>query len=139
MADNSYLPQTGDDLDLVTFAMEQQPSHTYKLDINRGRVKGTTEDADALLQAVYLILSVERYQYPIYSYDYGVELVDLIGQPKDYIMSEVKRRITEALTQDDRINSVDNWEFESAKKSLTITFTVHSIYGDIETKKEVAI
>lgn len=139
MADNSYLPQTGDDLDLVTFAMEQQPSHTYKLDINRWRVKGTTEDADALLQAVYLILSVERYQYPIYSYDYGVELVDLIGQPKDYVMSEVKRRITEALTQDDRINSVDNWEFESAKKSLTITFTVHSIYGDIETKKEVAI
>ena len=31
MADNSYLPQTGDDLDLIEFAMEQQPSHTYKL------------------------------------------------------------------------------------------------------------
>lgn len=64
MADNSYLPQTGDDLDLVEFAMEQQPSHTYKLDISRGRVKGTTDDADALLQAVYLILSVERLQIP---------------------------------------------------------------------------
>ncbi len=139
MADNSYLPQTGDDLDLIEFAMEQQPSHTYKLDISRGRVKGTTDDADALLQAVYLILSVERYQYPIYSYNYGVELVDLIGQPKDFVMSEVKRRVTEALTQDDRINSVDSWEFESTKKSLIVTFTVHSIYGDIETKKEVDV
>ena len=139
MAENSYLPQTGDDLDLIEFAMEQQPSHTYKLDIDRGRVKGTTEDADALLQAEYLILSVERYQYPIYSYNYGVELVDLIGQPKDFVMSEVKRRITEALTQDDRINSVDSWEFENTKKSLIVTFTVHTIYGDIETKKEVDV
>ncbi len=139
MADNSYLPQTGDDLDLVEFAMEEQPSHTYKLDISKGRVKGTTEDADALLQAVYLILSVERYQYPIYSYDYGVEMADLIGQPKDYVMSEVKRRITEALTQDDRINSVDGWEFESTKKALVVTFTVHTIYGDIETTKEVDV
>ena len=139
MAENPYLPQTGDDLDLIEFAMEQQPSHTYKLDIDRGRVKGTTEDADALLQAVYLILSVERYQYPIYSYNYGVELVDLIGQPKDFVMSEVKRRITEALTQDDRINSVDGWAFENTKKSLVVTFAVHTIYGDIETKKEVDV
>ena len=66
-------------------------------------------------------------------------LVDLIGQPKDFVMSEVKRRITEALTQDDRINSVDGWEFESTKKALIVTFTVHSIYGDIETKKEVDV
>ena len=139
MADNSFLPQTGDDLDLIEFAMEQQPSHTYKLDISRGRVEGITEDADALLQAVYLILSVERYQYPIYSYHYGVELVDLIGQPKDFVMSEVKRRITEALTQDDRINSVDSWEFESTKEAVIVTFTVHSSYGDIEAKKEVDV
>lgn len=137
MADNSYLPQTGEDL--ATFAIEQQPSYTYKLDIRRGRVKGTTEDMDALLQAIYFILSVERYQYQIYSYDYGIELVDLIGQPKDYVMSEVKRRITEALTQDDRINSVDNWEFESTQKALIVNFTVHSIYGDIDTTKEVDV
>ena len=139
MADNSYLPQTGDDLDLVEFAIEQQPNRTYKLDISRGRVKGVTEGADALLQAVYLILSVERYQYPIYSYNYGVELADLIGRPKDFVMSEAKRRITEALTQDDRISSVDGWKFENTPKSLVVTFTVHSIYGDIETKKEVDV
>ena len=139
MADNSYLPQTGDDLDLIGFAMEQQPSQTYKLDISRGRVKGVTADADALLQAVYLILSVERYQYPIYSYNYGVELLDLIGRPKDFVMSEAKRRITEALTQDDRITSVSDWKFESTPKSLIATFTVHSIYGAIETKKEVDV
>lgn len=139
MAEMQFLPQTGDDINLMEFAIEEQPSRTYKLDIDRGRIRGMTDEADAMLQAVYLILSVERYQYPIYSFNYSVELADLIGQPKDYVMSEAKRRITEALTQDDRIESVDGWAFETTKKSVIVTFTVHTIFGDIETTKEVAV
>ena len=139
MAEMQFLPQTGDDIDLMEFAIEEQPSYTYKLDIDKGRIRGMTDEADAMLQAVYLILSVERYQYPIYSFNYGVELADLIGQPKDYVMSEAKRRITEALTQDDRIESVDEWAFETTKKSVIVTFVVHTIFGDIETTKEVAV
>lgn len=139
MAELQFLPQTGDDIDLMEFTLEEQPSYTYKLDIDKGRIKGMTDEADAMLQAVYLILSVERYQYPIYSYNYGVEIADLIGQPKDYVMSEAKRRITEALTQDDRIESVDEWAFETTKNSVIVTFVVHTIFGDIETTKEVAV
>lgn len=88
------LPTTGDDLDLITFAVETQPSYTHKLDIDRNRVRGMTDERDAVLQAVYLILNVERYAFPIYSRNYGSELSDLIGKPKDYAMSEIKRRIT---------------------------------------------
>ena len=139
MAELQFLPHTGDDIDLMEFTLEEEPSYTYKLDIDKGRIKGMTDEADAMLQAVYLILSVERYQYPIYSYNYGVELADLIGQPKDYVMSEAKRRITEALTQADRIESVDEWAFETTKKSVIVTFVVHTIFGDIETTKEVAV
>ena len=139
MAELQFLPHTGDDIDLMEFTLEEEPSYTYKLDIDKGRIKGMTAEADAMLQAVYLILSVERYQYPIYSYNYGVELADLIGQPKDYVMSEAKRRITEALTQDDRIESVDEWAFETTKNSVIVTFVVHTIFGDIETTKEVAV
>lgn len=139
MAEISYLPQTGEDIDLIQFAVEQQPSYTYKLDIDKGRIRGMTDEADAMLQAIYLILSTERYAYLIYSWNYGVEFKDLIGQPKDYVMSEVKRRITEALLQDDRINDVDGWEFETTKKAVVVTFTVHTIYGDVEATKEVDI
>ena len=134
-----YLPQTGEGLDLIEFSQSRQPGYTYKLDIPRGRTRGMTDDADAMLQAIYLILSVERYQYPIYSYNYGVELEDLIGRPKDYVMSEVKRRITEALIQDDRITGVDGWVFETTRKSVVVTFIVHTIYGEVETTKEVSI
>ena len=133
------LPTTGDDLDLVTFQLGIQPSLTHKLDIDQDRVRGMTDERDAVLQAVYLILNVERYAYPIYSRNYGSELSDLIGKPKDYAMSEIKRRITEALMQDDRITSLSDWEFETGRKSVRVSFVVHTIFGDVEAAKEVDV
>ena len=80
-----------------------------------------------------------RYRYIIFSWNYGVELQDLIGKPMDYAMVEVERRITEALTQDDRIESVDNFEFEECGKTLVATFTVHTKYGNAKIEKEVDV
>lgn len=133
------LPTTGDDLDLIQFAMSEQPGYTHKLDIDRQRVVGMTDKREALYQAIYLILNVERYAYPIYSRNYGSELSDLIGKAKDYAMSEVKRRITEALEQDDRITGVGNWSFETGCNSVTANFTVYTIYGDLDFSKEVEV
>lgn len=133
------LPATGDNLDLIDFELGEQPSYTHKLDIEGQRVTGMTDKRDALRQTVYLILSVERYAYPIYSRNYGSELADLIGQPMDYAMSEMKRRITDALMQDDRITGVDDWTFETGRKSISARFTVYTIYGALEATKEVKI
>lgn len=133
------LPTTGENLDLINFAMVEQPGYTHKLLIERNRVSGMTDLRDALFQAIYLILNVERYAYPIYSRRYGVEMADLIGKPKDYAMSELKRRITEALIQDDRIRAVDDWSFETGRKSVLARFKVYTIYGDLEVTKEVEI
>lgn len=133
------LPTTGDDLDLIAFQFSVQPGLTHKLDIDRDKVRGTTDGRDAVLQAVYLILNVERYAYPIYSRNYGSELSDLIGKPKDYAMSEIKRRITEALMQDDRITSLSDWEFETGRKGVRASFVAHTIYGDVAATKEVDV
>lgn len=133
------LPTTGDQIDLIRFTMQEQPGYTHKLDIAHNRVSGMTDNIDALLQAIYLILNVERYAYAIYSWDYGVELADLIGRPKDYAMSELKRRITEALMQDDRIHAVDDWSFETGRKSVLAHFNVYTIYGAVKVTKEVEI
>ena len=131
-----YLPKTGEDLELIEFAEMRMPGYTHKLIIDQDRVRGMTDKADALLQAVYLILNIERYKYAIYSYRYGSELADLIGQPKNYAISEFKRRVYEALIQDDRITDVDSWEFITDKKWVTAFFIVHTIYGNVEVKKE---
>lgn len=45
------LPTTGDDLDLITFAVETQPSYTHKLDIDRNQVRGMTDERDVAILA----------------------------------------------------------------------------------------
>ena len=131
------LPET--DLGLLDFEEDTQPGLTYALDMAQNRVKGMIDGREAMAQAIYLILQVERYAYPIYSWNYGAELADLIGKPKDYAMSEAKRRITEALLQDDRILAVDGWAFEEGKKSVRVSFVAHTVYGDVEGEREVEI
>lgn len=112
---------------------------TYKIDIKANRIDGFADELDAIKQAVYLILSTERYEYNIYSWDYGVELVDLFGQPLPYVISELERRIKEALTQDDRIEDVTDFKFEKNGKKLHTTFTVVTVKGNIPTDLEVEI
>ena len=128
-------------IDILTQEITEQtyPTKTYKVVIGKDRISGYTDDLDAVAQAVYLILSTERYQYIIYSWDYGVELLDLIGKPMPYVMSEVPRRITEALTQDNRIEDVTDFEFEMKGKRLHVKFTVISSVGNIPTELEVDI
>ena len=61
---------------------EKWPSKTYVMNIDGERITGTmTDDIEAVKQAIYKILNTERYQYPIYSWNYGVELADLFGKP----------------------------------------------------------
>lgn len=117
----------------------RQPGFTYKLNVERERVLGYTDKLDAYRQAVYKILNTERYEYVIYSWNYGVEFQELIGKPIYYVIPEIERRITEALMQDDRTVAVGGFEFDTSKRGIVhVTFTAVSIYGEekIETKVE---
>lgn len=132
------IPQTDYELE-ADFEIEEIPSSTFKLLIDKKRIIGRCDNLDAIKQAVYLMLNIERYNYVIYSENYGVELMDLIGQPIPYVLPELKRRITECLTQDDRIDSVDGFEFEVNKKNVHCTFTVHSNIGSFESESVVNV
>lgn len=125
------------DTDLLTLRIEDQPGLTYFLDIENNRIRGMVDGLESVKQAVYLALNTERYRFLIHSWNYGVELQNLIGQDPSYAYPEIKRCIQEALLQDDRINSVDDFEFESRGKKVHVAFTVRSIYGNIETEVEV--
>ena len=53
-------------------------------------------------------------------------------------MPEIKKRITEALVQDDRIKYVDGFEFDlSEKRTVNVKFTVHTIFGNVQEGKAV--
>ena len=117
----------------------EMPSENYKVDY-KDRIYGHNDGLEAMKQTAYRILLTERYKYMIYDWDYGIELDDLFGQPMSYVIPEVTRRIKEALTQDDRIDSVDNFSYDTSKRhELAVTFTVHTKYGNFDMEKEIDV
>lgn len=129
---------SGNAILLTELEVETQSSKNYKMDFEKNIIIGFCDELEAMQQVIYKILNTERYQYIIYSWDYGVELIDLYGEPMTYVCPELERVITEALVQDDRIDSVDNFEFDvSEKRTVKVTFTVHTIFGNVESEKVV--
>jgi|SRR5690606_27396855 len=116
---------------------EQQPSLTWYMDFERGRIIGMADDIRALRQTVFQILQTDRFRYLIYSFDYGHEVSSLIGENPMLVESEVTRMITEALTQDDRINDVQNVHITMQGDSILVNFDVISIYSTFNMEMEV--
>lgn len=125
----------------LTILEEQiQPSRTYHLDLVRKRVTSMIDGQDAIIQAVRKILYTERYAYVIYSSQYGVELDRLVGQEYDFIVSDIKRTLTEALLVDNRIISLENFEMEkTGLDTMEVNFLVNSIEGKINFSTEVKL
>ena len=92
------------------------------------------EGNEAIQVWCYKALKTERFLYPIYSWDFGSELNELIGKPysKELVKSEAIRYIKEALMVNEYILDVNvsNVGFDGSK--LTATATVTTIYGEVD-------
>jgi len=119
----------GGSIDSQNIDTVELPSRTWRLDFERGRVTGMIEGLEAVRQAVFKILQTERFRYLIYDADYGVELASLVGRDPVFVQSELRRRIAEALTQDDRIDSVTDFQIDITGDTATVRFTVVSTFG----------
>ncbi len=121
------------------FEVEEESSKTYRMDKGNQAVCGKIDGLEAMEQVIFKILNTERYQYLIYSWDYGIELLDLFGEPLSYVCPELERRVTEALLQDSRVEGADGFEFEASGNMVKAMFTVHTIFGGIQAEKELEI
>lgn len=115
-------------------------TNTYKLHYTKKKINSFVDRKQALEQSIYCLLNTERYKYPIYSFNYGIQREDLFGKNIDSIMRKLQNRINNALVSDDRIISVTNFEFDSKENGvLKVRFIVNSIYGEIEINYEFNI
>lgn len=122
-----------------TIEKKEQPSLTWKLDAARGRIIGRLDGLEAVKQAAFKILETPRYYYLIYTANYGSELETLIGMNPTFLKSEAARMIREALTQDDRITSVENIRITNIGDNLLIECMIISSYGSFEINQEVSV
>lgn len=121
----------------LTITEEIETTRTYKLASDK--IQGYTDKLEALQQAIYKELNTEKYECPIYSFNYGIELESLAGKDAAYVKIEFKRRVKECLSKYDTIKSVDNFKYSTSGDSMVCTFDVISIYGETTITKEVNI
>jgi hypothetical protein len=79
-------------------------------------------------------LKSRRYALENFSFDYGNEILNLIGKPRDFVESELERLVTEALLTDERIKKVSNFNinWDNDGETCRASFSVNTIFGDTE-------
>jgi len=90
------------------------------------------EDNEAIKVWIEKVLRTEKFKFKVYEkedtrLEYGVTLQDLIvgnNYPLEFIQSEMKREVTEALLKHPLIVGLDNWNIEKDNPILRISFKV---------------
>ena len=135
------LPNTGGLSVDTVLELESYPSTTYFLDTQSMQLRNQVDGLQAVAQAVEIALRVERFQWQIYSVNFGVEFDGLIGQDFGFVAAMLERRIKEALRVDDRIRQVGNFQFLPSDDGsmMTVTFDVTSVFGSFSTSLGVNV
>ena len=109
------------------------PSKTYSIDIDTGDIKGKIDGLEAVKQAILKIINTGRFKHPIYSYNYGCEIHDLIGMDltNGFLMAELERVRKEAVEYDDRVDTVHSFNITTNEDNIYISFQVDTVEGEL--------
>ena len=119
-----------------SFPLYREIAWDFKRDtpiIQNGDFK-IVEGNEAIKVWVYKALLVPRYNYSIYSWNYGSELMDLIGKAytPQLTKSEAKRYIEEALKINPYILDVNVIDTDFKDSVLSANVKITTIYGESE-------
>ena len=119
-----------------SFPLYREIAWDFKRDIpilENGDLK-IVEGNEAIKVWVYKALLVPRYNYSIYTWNYGSELMDLIGKAytPQLTKSEAKRYIEEALKINPYILDVNVIDTDFKDSVLSANVKIVTIYGESE-------
>lgn len=91
------------------------------------------EGVKALETWIYHAILTDRYSYPIYTWDYGTELITLIGQKfsRGLTEAEAYRYVKEALLINPYITDVANKGIQFEDNIVTMNLYITTIYGGV--------
>lgn len=86
---------------------------------------------EAIKVWAYKAIKTNRYQYEIYSWDYGCEIENLIGKGFQigFIKSETRRYIEEALKVNEYITKINKIDINFKNDTLTAYVDLETVYG----------
>lgn len=135
----SLIPQSDRSLLEVDMKNNIMPSKTFYIDFESKKILGMVDDKKAMEQSIYLALKTGRYNYLIFSWNYGEEINKLVGKPKDLARAELPRLLNECLLVDDRISAIEDLIITEFEEGLHVSFTAVTLHGDISIESEVKV
>lgn len=127
LPDTSYYQEDEEAFGITAEA--SQPSLTYRFDFETGRISGKIDGDEALEQALKMILITPAMTYDLYSFYYGLDYTDLVGEDLILAQAEMEGIIKEAVLYDDRFVDVGNFSYDLRGNDIHVRFTVTTITG----------
>ena len=112
----------------------------YGIDFDTGELTGEiVEGIEAIKVWAWNCIKSERYRYAIYSWQYGTEYEQYIGQTvsDEYLQNDCYTETQEALMVNPYITGIDDFEAEIDKDRLHISFTLNTVLGSTEVSENV--
>ena len=119
------------------FEVVEEPSYTPRLNQDTYRISGFVDGIESVKQSVYLITNIERYEWLVYTWRYGIELLELYGKEYNFVIAELERTFKEAIMQDVRVEDVKDFTFKANRNDVFMECTVVSIFGEFRYDFEV--
>lgn len=117
---------------------EEQPSLTYRLDLDAGRIVGKVDNLEAVNQAIQKAIITPRFKCLIYDHQYGSEIEDSIirgDASRDYIETAIEGFVKDALVPDSRVLNVYDFSVTYQNDAAFISFKADTIFGTTEIKE----
>ena len=109
----------------------------FSVDFEKKIIGEIIDGKEALKQAIRIALLTQRYKYAVFSHDYGTDFEGAFSDGYVKAMGKVKKAIMDSLLSDDRILSVEKFEFERRGSRMKIRFHVVSNVGSFGYETEV--
>lgn len=119
---------------------EEQPSLTYRLDLDNGRIVGRVDKLEAVNQAIRKAIITPRFKCLIYDNQYGSEIEEAIiskDATTDYIEAVTEGFVKDALYPDTRILSVYDFRFKFEEDKAYVFFRADTIFGETEIEEVI--
>lgn len=138
----SILPTFWEDtVESLTIATSTLPTpREYGIDFETGKLTGAiVKDKEAIKVWIWNCLHTERFRYAIYSWQYGVEYEQYIGQTvaDDFLTADAQIETEEALMVCPYITGISDFEISFSGSTLSISFTAETTLGDLEVSTSV--
>lgn len=127
-------------LEAATPQITSQPSKTFKIDWERKRLLSEKIDGvEAVGQAITVITAIEYKDWPILPNWFGTEMKFVYGTERDFTKANLERLIKEALSTDDRIISITDWQMEDKPSAVKCYFKTSTTVGDLDSEVVVNV